>query len=320
VLSLEEESGLIMDGIPIKHRERLELLTTVLAMDKEWSAVWSEKLKPDVIQDKGVVEELCPSLPKIEGNINTFDFVKMIMIHCSHSGMYVKFAVFIVAVSAQCLFNRHAKLQLDAIKAVPQEAINEYALHLESLKDDFQLIANVLAAVDADLVPLITLAKFFNELRRQWVTYIEDDTHLKTYKNTIILKSIHLNKYLDEKSKYCAEDLTRWYDQDGKDTVTLSMETFEPTDAEPDDQSTTTLSKYKVPKDRVVRKAHKLRLILRKEFEKLLLGKLPQEVWKLMFENNILVRPIESKKSKKEGFLSKITRNVKKIGNKIKKK
>ncbi|KAL5234254.1 hypothetical protein ACI65C_001664 [Semiaphis heraclei] len=312
VLSLEENSGLLTDGIPIKHRNRLELLTTVLAMDEEWSAVWSEKLTPDVVEDVNLVKGFCPSFPKIEENINTLNIVKAIMTHCSHSGMYVKFAVSLVAVSIQCLFNRHVKLQLDAIQSIHQDAINEYASHLDSLEDDFQLIANVLATVNADLVPLITLTKFFKELRRQWPTYIEDNHHLKSYKNKILRKSLDLNEYLDEKNKYCAEDPARWYDQDEKDTVTLSMSTFETNDAAADDPLTD--SKNKVPKDRVLKKAHKLRLILRKEFGKLLLGKLPLEVWKLMFENHILVRPIKSKKSKPPGILSKIGAGIKRGG------
>jgi len=289
VLNLEEDIGQTMDGIPAEHQDRLDLLTTVLAMDKKWSAIWSEKLKPILIEDEGINEKFCPSLLMNEGNIDTIDLVKKIMINCSHSGMYVRFAVKMLAISAQCLLNRHAKLQLDIIKDIPQDAIKDYNTHLRNLVEDYKLIANVLASVDADLIPLIALAKFFTEVRRNWFIKMDNKKNLTEFNIIMVRKAGKLSDFLDKKSKYCAESPTHWYEEDKKNTVIHEMDTTKPMSNVAETDSSTILEEGS--KDPKVRKAEKLRLILRNEFEKLLLGKLPPDVWELIFQNNILVTP-----------------------------
>jgi len=313
VLGSEEESGQIMDDLPDEHRDKLELLTTVLAMDKQWSAVRSEKINPELAADAGLVKDFCPTLPDF-GNepIDAIDISKKIMMHCPYSGMYVEFAVKSLAISSQCLFNRHARLQLAVINFLPFEAIGQFAFHLKRLVDDYQLFANLLASIGMELHPLIALVRYFSEVRRQWVTYTESNKEKEKYKSRIKREADELELLLDESEGYCAVSPTVWYSQDNKDTVLLDMSAIEPifNDPEPDDPSTSTLPENEIPKEPIVRKAHKLRWILLKEFKKLLLGKLPLEVWKLIFVNNILVRQIESTKPK-PGVLTRAGRFMK---------
>ncbi|XP_003242026.1 uncharacterized protein LOC100572887 [Acyrthosiphon pisum] len=319
VLGLEEESGQIMDDLPDEHRDKLELLTTVLAMDKEWSAVRSEKLKSELADDAGLVKEFCLTLPDFgKEPIDAIDISKKIMIHCPHSGMYVDFAVKSLALSAQCLFNRHARLQLAVIISLPFEAIEQFASHLKRLVGDYQLFANLLTSIGVDLHPLIALVRYFSEVARQWVTYTERKKEEEKYKNRIKREANELEDLMDEYEGYCAVSPTIWNDQNQKYTVSLDMNNIEPmfNDPELDDPSMSTLPKNEIPKEPIVRKAHKLQWILLKEFKKLLLGKLPPEVWKLIFENNILVRQIESKQ--KTGILAKAGRSMKNLFKKSK--
>jgi len=315
VLGLEEESGHIMDDLPDEYREKLELLTTVLAMDKQWSAVRSEKLKSEFAVEAELVKEFCPTLPDFgDEPIDAIDISKKIMIHCPYSGMYVEFAVKALAVSAQCMFNRHARLQLAVIISLPFEAIGQFAFHLKRLVGDYQLFANVMASIGMEPHPLIALARYFSEVGSQWVTHTERNKNEEKYKIRIKREADVLEELLEEYDCYCAVSPTIWYDQDQKDTMSLDMNTIEAkfSDPEPDDPSISTLPENEIPKEPIVRKAHKLRWALLKVFKGLLLGKLPPEVWKLIFENNILVRQIEVTKPK-EGMITKASRTIKKV-------
>jgi len=315
VLGLEEESGHIMDDFPDDHRDKLELLTTVLAMDKQWSGFRSEKIKSELAADAGLVKEFCPTLPDfVDEQFDSIDITKKIMIHCPYSGMYVEFAVKSLALSAQCLFNRHARLQLAVITSLPFEAIGQFAFHLKRLVGDHQLIANQLASLGVELHNLIALVRYFSEVGKQWVTHTERNKNEEKYKSRIKREAEELELVLGESEGYCAMSPTIWYGQDQKDTMSLDMNTIEPMfdDPEPDDPSTSTLPDNEIPKEPIVRKANKLRWTLLKEFKKLLLGKLPPEVWKLIFENNILVRKIELTKPK-SGLLTTATRPIKKL-------
>ncbi|XP_060880357.1 uncharacterized protein LOC132952181 [Metopolophium dirhodum] len=315
VLGLEEESGHIMDDLPDEHRDKLELLTTVLAMDKQWSAVRSEKIKSELAADAGLVKEFCPTLPDFgDEPIDAIDISKKIMIHCPYSGMYVDFAVKSLAISSQCLFSRHAKLQLAVMISIPFEAIGQFAFHLKRLVDDYQLIVNLLASIGVELHPLIALVRYFSEVRRQWVTYTKRNKDEEKYKSRIKREADELELLLEESEDYCAVSPDIWYGQDKKDTVLLDMNAIELmfNVPEPDDPSTSTLPENEIPKEPTLRKAHKLRWTLLKEFKKLLLGKLPLTVWKLIFENNILVRQIESTKPK-PGLLTKAGRSMKNL-------
>lgn len=302
VLGLKEESGQIMDGLLDQHRERLELLTTVLAMDKQWSAFRSEKIKKEFAS--GLVKDFCPTLPEFENDsFDSIEISKKIMMHCPYSGMHVQFAVRSVAISVECLFNRHAKLQLNVITDLPFNAIEQFAFHLKCLVGDYQLIANRLASINMPLHNLIALTRYFDEVRRQWVTYTKSDKNEKIYKDRIMRKAHQLIELLEKSEVYCAESPKVWYGQDDDD-IELNMKEIEEMFIKTDN-STSTLPKDDILTEPILKKAHRLRLILLKEFEKLLLGKLPPEVWKQVFENHILVRQIESTKPKGVlGFLN----------------
>ncbi|XP_022169725.1 uncharacterized protein LOC111033343 [Myzus persicae] len=310
VLGLEEESSQIMDEIPAAHREGLELLKTALAMDVQWSAFWSEKIDSKFIEESDLVPEFCPSMPASmfeKKPIHSMSVVKQVMEHCPHSGMYVDFAVSLLALSAQCMFNRHAILQLATIESIPFKAITEFTQHLGRLLGDYRQMANSLATVGAELHPLIALSRFFNEVKRQWVTYIEDNGHQAKYKSDLRLEVGNLVNLLMDSSLYCDKSPTIWYGLNSKDTVKLDMHDIEPkfSGEEIDDSLTSTLPEDEVPNEPSVRKAHKLRLILKEEFEKLHLGKIPQEVWDLMFAKIILARQIETEEKlsfKKKAF------------------
>jgi len=262
VLGLKEESGQIMDGIPNKHRERLEFLTTVLAMDKEWSAFRKEKIKKDFASNINLEKHFCPTLPAFENEmLDSIEISKKIMMHCPYSGLHVEFAVQLMATSVRCLFIKHAKIQLKFVNnTLIESKVNEkFTLHLKYLVEDYQLIFNQLASIGVELYPLIKLVRFFNE----------DTT--TTDKSSIAGKVKKLEELLNSSEDYCAGEIKSMSnDSTKKDCDTLQ-----------EDEVSQTLTEKEVDN---------LRLKLLEEFKNIRFGKLPQEVWKQVFEYFILAK------------------------------
>ncbi|XP_025190316.1 uncharacterized protein LOC112590918 [Melanaphis sacchari] len=299
VLDMEEQNNQLTDELPVTYRQNVELLDTVLALDKNWSPIWSEKLKPNVVTQANLVKQFCPPLSDFGDTVNTLHVIKSVKEHCSYSGMYVSFAVKLLSHSVQCMFNRHTIAQLTAISRINNDSpINEFDKHLEHLVSDYHLIADRLALVGVDLTNLIKLAKFYDSTRKQLVQYVKPKTVIgKENKSTFIKRiSRDVTSMIDlletELETYCAVSSTNWYDLENQKSMSLNVET---TDGDEGNPSSSTQPDGDIPKDKIVKKANQLRLILRNVFDNLLLEKMPLEVWSLIFENNILIKPIPPK-------------------------
>jgi len=295
------ESGQLMDELPAAHRYRLELLTAVLALDEEWSPVWSEKLISEaVIMAADLDMTFCKSLGDIGEPMNTLDVIKRVNRHCSHSGMFVEFGVMALARSVSCLFYRHARVQLDVVlakildlKNLKEPSGKELASHLDRLLEDYQVIADKLATVGAKLTHLITLVMLLDGIRN--TLFINDDpkTTVSKLKRNIKSKVGIMIRTLEKKTeKYCYVEATEWYDVDSDKMLSLDVNE---SDIEIEgNEPPSTPPAENVPTDPLLKNAHRLRLISRKVFDGLLLGKLSPAAWKLIFEKNILLKPIQA--------------------------
>uniref|UniRef100_A0A2S2P8M8 Uncharacterized protein n=1 Tax=Schizaphis graminum TaxID=13262 RepID=A0A2S2P8M8_SCHGA len=297
MLETEAEIGQFMDELPVSYRENLELLDNVIVLDDEWSPIFSEKLKMEVLTEADLVKEFCPQLWTIEGKVDTLHAIKLIKEHCSYSGMFVAFAVNLLGLSVQCLLNKHISIQLSAITMMTVDwPVNEIDKHIERLVEDYYLIADRLATVGVKLTNLISLAKFYDAFRKHLIMYpdnskkINKETKDKYLRRISSEAKIWIDK-LDTDSVICYDEssLTVWYDRDNQKSVSfdLSNTDDEAVTYQTGNPSSTTLPADDVPQHKILKKAHQLRVILREVFDNLLLGKMSLEVWKQIFENYI---------------------------------
>ncbi|XP_060840411.1 uncharacterized protein LOC132921408 [Rhopalosiphum padi] len=298
VLETEAKIGQFMDELPVTYRENLELLNNVMVLDDEWSPIWSEKLKMDVLTEANLVKEFCPLLWSIEGKVDTLHAIKLVKEHCSYSDMYVAFAVKLIGHSVQCLLNKHASIQLSAITMIDNDwPVNEIDKHLERLVEDYYLIADRLATVGVNLTDLISLAKLHDAFRKHLVRYtsnsmqINKETKYKYLRRISSEAKMLIDRLDTDTVLYCDQSSpTVWYDRDTKKSVSfdLSITDDEVVTNQTDDPSSSNLPADDVPQHKILKKAHQLRVILRKVFDNLLLGKMSLEVWKQLFENFLL--------------------------------
>jgi len=289
VLGLGEESSQIMENLPDAHRERLELLTTVLAMDEQWSAVRSEKLKPDLAVKSDLEIEFCPKISDLRnGLIDAIDISKKIMEHCPHSGMYVEFAVQALAHSTQCLFNRHARLQLATMIVINIENFKHLASNLKNLVNGYQLIANLMASIGAELHTLIALVRIFDVVGKQLASDIGPKNNLDKFKNSIS----ELVELLEQSEMYCETTLPDIsVGQDSTEAVIHNMTQITEKYLSEYKNEVSSMDNQQPPVDDLNNSLVNEAGNLRKKFEKLLLGKFPLEVWKLIFEIKTLDIP-----------------------------
>ncbi|XP_026813264.1 uncharacterized protein LOC113553896 [Rhopalosiphum maidis] len=306
VLETKAEIGQFMDELPVTYRENLELLDNVMALDDEWSPIWNEKLKIDVLTEADLVKEFCPSMWSIEGKVDTLHAIKLVKEHCFYSDMYVAFAVKLIGYSVQCLLNKHASIQLSAITMIENDwPVNEIDKHLERLVEDYHLIADRLATVGVNLTNLISLAKLYDAFRKQLVQYKNNSMQINKETKDKYLRRINseakilIDRLDTDIVLYCDEaSPTVWYDRDTKKSVSfdLAYSEDEVVTYQTDDPSSSTLPADDVPQHKILKKAHQLRVISRKVFDDLLLGKMSLDVWKQLFENYLL--EVNQKKEK----------------------
>lgn len=304
VLESELESDQFMEKLPVTYQENLELLETVLALDEQWSPVWSEELHlEDLLEKEKLVNEFCPLTFEYGETVNTLNFIKWVKKHCSHSGMHVAFAVKLLGYSVKCLFYRNTIAQFTSIKLLNKEysQLTEYETYLQRLIDDSHIIADRMVSVHVSLIDLIEWTKKYEELKKMLIEYhqMQEGSTLKTKKKnkfleTITKKASTIVEDVEEKlDSLCAAPNIKWYDFENKKSVNLNIfreeESKEVITVPIDQSSSSDLPVENILTDPILKKADELRKIFHKVFDNLLLGKLPLEVWELIFKNNILV-------------------------------
>jgi len=175
--------------------------------------------------------------------------------------------------------------------------VNEIDKHLERLVEDYYLIADRLATVGVNLTDLISLAKLHDAFRKHLVRYtsnsmqINKETKYKYLRRISSEAKMLIDRLDTDTVLYCDQSSpTVWYDRDTKKSVSfdLSITDDEVVTNQTDDPSSSNLPADDVPQHKILKKAHQLRVILRKVFDNLLLGKMSLEVWKQLFENFLL--------------------------------
>ncbi|KAE9536318.1 hypothetical protein AGLY_007107 [Aphis glycines] len=313
VLESESENAQFMEKLPVTYQENLELLDTVLALDEQWSPVWSEELHlEELLEKEKLVNEFCPLTFEYGETVNTLNYIKWVKKHCSHSGMHVAFAVKLLGYSVKCLFYKNAIAQFTSITNLKKDdsQFTEYNTYLQHLIDDNHIIADRMASVHVSLVDLIEWTKTYEELKKMLIDYLSmsEDTPIRLKKKKNFLRNItkiasNIVVYVEEElDSLCSVPAKiNWYDFENKKSVKLFINREEVSKEErkevskegitvPTDQSSS--SDFPVEyvfTDPILKKADELRKMFHKIFDKLLLGKLPLEVWELVFKNYILV-------------------------------
>ncbi|KAF0769893.1 Uncharacterized protein FWK35_00013481 [Aphis craccivora] len=302
VLESELESAQFMNKLPVTYQENLELLDTVLALDEQWSPVWSEELNlEELLKKENLDNEFCPLKFEYGETVNTLDFIKWVKKHCSHSGMHVAFAVKLLGYSVKCLFYRHTIAQFSSIKFLTKDnsQFTEYDTYLQFLINDNHIIADRMASVRVSLVDLIKWTRKYEKLKKMLNDYhsMEEGSNIQTIK-----KKRHLDNIAKEATSYaeqveedlellCAKaNIIQWYDFENKKSVNLYIDRKEVSKEvfTVDQSSSSDLPDKYVLTDPILQKADELRKLFHKIFNRLLLGQLPLEVWELIFKNNIL--------------------------------
>lgn len=303
VLESELESAQFMEKLPVTYQENLELLDTVLALDEQWSPVWSEEINlEELIKKEKLDDGFCPLKFEYGKTVNTLDYIKWVKKHCSHSGMHVAFAVKLLGYSVECLFYRHTIAQFTSIQLLTKEdsQFTEYDTYLQFLINDNHIIADRMASVRLSLTDLIKWTRQYEQLKKMLIEYhtMEDGSHLGKKKKDKFFKSIgkKASKFVEEATDkldlLCAKaNIIKWYDFENKKSVELFIdrEVSKEVITVPTDQSSSSdLPDEYILMDPILKKADELRKIFHKVFNRLLLGQLPLEVWELIFKNNIL--------------------------------
>lgn len=281
-------TGEMMDGLYGNYQKQLQVLKHALAHNDRWSFVWSEKLNPNAPglhqPDVEFCGKLIPEGAEI-GPIDTFAVVKKIVDSCWFSGMYVSYGLNLLARSARCFLHRHVRLQLAAIAVMltdtDREILRRYLLEVVK---DYRLVADKLAAVESSLKHVIQMVTFYND-----VINVKDLTNVPK-----ALKKIRKIVEADFQ-KYCAVPVTeKWYDEETNtlvDMAEIREEDVRTASVPQDDPSSAIASSSDAPS-----RIENLRSIMRRTFDGLLIEQMSPTIWEDIFNNHILMKPIDLQK------------------------
>lgn len=326
-----------------EYEARLEVLKLALALNEEWSPVWSEKLNAESVAERHPDPNFCMRLtPVVEVDVpadlavDTYTTIKKIVENCSFSGMYVKFGMSLIGASLQCLFNRFAQIDLSAVTALVENPNDEFHQYLRDLVQDYREIADKLSAVGESLRNLMQLVTFFDDVEKQ-STKLTTETHSKRKVNAFYTEvkdiSGKLGARMDsELELLCAVEELNWYDKDAKEMV--SLEEFKDKKKKKKNKKKKKKDKKKKGKeDNVesdgqgegeekkdkdkdkkgdkkleehIKRANELRVLMRKVFERLLIREMPSKMWEDIFNKNILMNPADIKQVAKSAPKNKV--------------
>ncbi|VVC33055.1 Hypothetical protein CINCED_3A018801 [Cinara cedri] len=294
--------GQLMDEPSPQYQIRLQVLKIALAIDENWSAIWSEKLNPVPILAQPRPTFCMQLIPEenLKEPINTYQVIKDIVHNCSFSGLYIIHGMHLLSHSVKCFFQKHALAQLKTIKFFLNGITDEFKEYLRKLIKDYEMIADKLSVVGASLRIVFELVSFFDEILRGLPT--DDSDLMTTCKN---LK----RRIITESEKLCATKGKMWYDKSNVRYLDIDVtQEFEAPPQKPEESSekvpqSSGTSEFIVirspeftPLQRVLNKAEELRIIMNKVFEGLLIREMPVEFWAEIFSDNILITETDMQK------------------------
>lgn len=266
-------TGQLMDDVSPKYKKNLEILKLTMALNIEWSAIWSEKLKParDLSQPN---PSFCMQLNPVENDtapIETYKIINTIVSKCSFSGMYLSYGLKLLSHSIMCFFQKHALVHLETVDIFLGNITDNFKEYLRTIMNDYEIIAAKFAAVDASLKILVQLVSFFHEVQTGLTTG-------STQKYESLKKMCKKKRkiLIAESNKYCAVSTSVWYDRPNKRFVELNV--------------AKEATAEKIPSDEVLSKAEELRLIMINIFNGMSFEEMPESVWKIIFNDNIYVK------------------------------
>lgn len=266
-------TGQIIDEVSPKYQNHLNILKLTMALNIDWSPVWSEKLKPvsDLSQPN---PSFCTQLILKENNtapIETYKMIDAIVSKCSFSGMYLSYGLKLLSHSIMCFFQKHALVHLETVDIFLGNKTDRFQTYLQQILKDYETIAAKLAAVGASLKNLVQLVSFLHEVQTEMTT------DGKSKRESLRKNCKKKRKLLTaEHQKYCAVSTSVWYDRPNMKLVELNV-TKEATDK-------------KIPSDQVLSKAEELRLIMINVFNEMHFREMPEDIWKIIFSDNIYVK------------------------------
>lgn len=210
-------------ALPPDYVSQVKLLELALALNQQWSAVWSEKLIVDtvILPDQRYCVKLIE--PDADGDtvaraVDVYDVVRLIVSKCYYSGTYVRFGVKMLSHSLRCFFYRHARVHVSVVLARLSDVTPEFVEYLRNLVADYRLIADKLAALDASLWDVAQLMTFFYDV----ADHAERTPDNVKLRDRLELKTESLYAVLNEMfSSVCAVDTDEWFDDGKNDFVSM---------------------------------------------------------------------------------------------------
>lgn len=327
------------EGMPEEYRTNVAVLELALAMDGRWSAVWSERLKG--LDTEHPDPEYCDSLvgPDEAENVDPFAVVKRVAAKCAYSGLFVEFGVRVLAQSVRCVFYRHARYHLSVVAAGLDNAGPAFADYVKLLMGDFRLVADKLVAVGASLRHLVKMVIFLHDVSEKLSVLDDGNEAAETLRKSMQKKTKALYKAVDSLfDGSCAVTETRWYDH--RNGVHVDFKDFKPDKKKKDkkkkkkkkkkdgdeddggeeekgDEEDEKKDEGEEKKDEeggssensMFVKANEMRILMRGVFENLLVEKMPEEMWKMIFTENIQVMDIDALPVAEEGKVKKLMKS-----------
>lgn len=279
--------GQLMDEPSSEHQLRLQVLKLTMVLDKKWAPVWSEKLKPVKILKQPKPSFCMELIPKEKMNepINTLQVIMTILQNCSFSGMYVSHGLHMLSHSTKCFFQKHALVHLETINLHLNSINDEFKEYLKQLLIDYQLIADKFAVVGSSLKNIIELVSLFNEIVKGII--VEDSKEYDEIKQ----KYIDLRKLITtEHNKVCAISTNNmWYDPSVKKYLEININQELITGNQQALQEQQAEQSSDTPLKRALLKAEELRISMKRVFDELVITEMSADVWKDIFNNNILL-------------------------------
>lgn len=301
--------GELMDALPARYRRDLEVLQLSLAMNDKWSAIFSEKLNANVKALQHPDETFCERVTAADSPaIDPFHAVRTIASKCSHSGMYVKYGVKLLQYSAVCFFHRITVMHLSVVSSKMYGGPNEqFERFLDRLVEDYEVIANKLAVVGAPLTNVLQLAVFFREVRTLMAALDERAGPVDVNfgrKTERVTEDVN-NMVRDEFDSVCAVKSTDWSD-DVNDVVVdmtevkVKKKKNKNKDKKKDKEKKNDEDAEKKDddgSDPAISRADALRVLLRREFDKIMAEEMSPDVWRTIFARNLLRKHIDLQKT-----------------------
>lgn len=219
--SISGYKGELVNGLPVKFQNQLEVLKLAVSMNDVWSEIFSEKVTKDIESSEHPDPEICMSMKNPESeSIDTFEVIKKILENCHHSGLFVEYGMKLLGHSVKCFFLRFAKIHMSTVEMKSYDSSVQFTEFVQNLLVDYRTIADKLAAVSSDLTNILELANYYRDMVNLSSKYTSD-TFPIDLKSRITVVSNKLWKRINEEFGKCACKSTEWFDNENNEIVNL---------------------------------------------------------------------------------------------------